>query len=143
MVVLSLDALMGHLVSFVSYRVVSVCLLSVPVTHFVGLYARFPKHSHHWKYWLFPFKGGNRHIVLQLMSWVSCVFAYSRACSHAVSAFALKFSLSMVSQPTIKGRLASVFSYSAAVHHTLGHKGYTSQVTAAPEPYPRNFAQCC
>lgn len=67
----TLDVLMGYLVSFVSYRVVSICLLSVPFTHFLGLYLRFPKHSPHWKYWLFPFKGGNRHIVLQLMSWVS------------------------------------------------------------------------
>ena len=77
---LSLDALMGHLVSFVSYRVVSVCLLSVPVTHFMGLYLRFPKTSQHWKYWLFPFKGGNRHIVLQLMSWVSFRTPFGFAC---------------------------------------------------------------
>jgi hypothetical protein len=63
-----MDQLVPYLVSFLSYRVVSTCLLSVPCTHILGMYLRRPQGR--WASLLFPFTGGNRHIVLQLMSWV-------------------------------------------------------------------------
>lgn len=57
--------------SLLSYRVVSTCLLSVPCTHLLGMSLRRPKGKTPWSSLLFPFTGGNRHVVLQLMSWVS------------------------------------------------------------------------
>lgn len=66
-----MEQLVPYLVSFLSYRVVSTCLLSVPCTHILGMYLRRPQGQGRWASLLFPFTGGNRHIVLQLMSWVS------------------------------------------------------------------------
>lgn len=63
--------LVAYLTSWVSYRVVAVCLASVPATHAFGLY-RFSKGNVKLsECLLFPFTGGNRHVALQLCSWVS------------------------------------------------------------------------
>jgi hypothetical protein len=58
------------LLAFLSYRVVAVCLASVPLTHAIGVYLHCPKYLRPWRYLTFPFTGGNRHAVLQLLGWV-------------------------------------------------------------------------
>ncbi|KAF8072389.1 RCH2 [Scenedesmus sp. PABB004] len=62
--------------SRLSYPVVGTCLVSVPATHAVGVALRCPRHSEGWRPLLvFPFTGGNRHVVLQLMSWLLWTFS--------------------------------------------------------------------
>lgn len=64
---LSLEAIYGYLSSTLSYRVVAVCLLSVPVTHAIGqaLYTKGARSGSK------PSPGGNRHVLLVAMSYVS------------------------------------------------------------------------
>lgn len=57
--------------SLVSYYAVAVCLGSVPLTHAVGVYMHCPKPARPWRYLLFPFTGGNRHVIMQFLGWVS------------------------------------------------------------------------
>lgn len=69
--------LIAYLLSFLSYRVVVVCLLSVPSTHVWGLYLHYgcvgskSGSSGFLRFLLFPFTGGNRHLVFQMLAWVS------------------------------------------------------------------------
>jgi hypothetical protein len=65
--------LIAYLLSFLSYRVVVVCLLSVPSTHAWGLYLHYGSKSGasgFLRFLLFPFTGGNRHLVFQILAWV-------------------------------------------------------------------------
>lgn len=61
--------LIVYCVSFLSYRVVVICLASVPVSHFLGLYYHNPNALRLQNVLLFPFTGGNRHVVFQLLAW--------------------------------------------------------------------------
>jgi hypothetical protein len=62
--------LIGYLLSWLSYRVVAVCLASVPLTHAYGLFLRQPPSWGAQHLLLFPLTGGNRHIIFQLLAWV-------------------------------------------------------------------------
>jgi hypothetical protein len=60
------EAMYSYMASTLSYRVVAICLLSVPFTHLAGLHIRHP-HG-------IPLKGvhgGNRHVLLVCCSYVS------------------------------------------------------------------------
>jgi hypothetical protein len=64
------ERMYGYLASTMSYRVVAICLLSVPVTHVAGLNIRQQgsksKGLGH---------GGNRHLLLACCSYVSAMCA--------------------------------------------------------------------
>lgn len=110
--------IIGYLVSWVSYRVVLICLGSVPLTHALGLYfykSRLAvgrvKIS---ELLLFPFTGGNRHIVFQLFSWVLWGVA-AAAITPVYISFGLKRQL-----PIIPHTHVDVVSGAAAVSSFVG-----------------------
>ena len=77
--------LVAYLLSFLSYRVVLTCLLSVPFTHSLGLYLYAP--LAHQKgsngilrgYLLLPFAGGGRHLIFLILGWVRSGIRVARA----------------------------------------------------------------
>lgn len=59
------ESVYGYLSGQLSYRVVAICLLSVPFTHVAGLNLRQQGHG------LKGGRGGNRHVLLACCSYVS------------------------------------------------------------------------
>jgi hypothetical protein len=67
-----LERLLSWLVcdSLLPYTACAVCVVSVPATHALGVLLHCPKRLRPWRYLLYPFSGGTKHVVLQLLSWV-------------------------------------------------------------------------
>jgi len=61
----SFETMYSYMASTLSYRVVAVCLLSVPFTHGAGLYVKHPRGAG------LKGHGGNRHVLLAGLSYVS------------------------------------------------------------------------
>ena len=78
-----MERLLSWLVSGISYQTCGVCLVSVPLTHALGVWLHCPKRLRPWRYLLYPFSGGTKHVVLQLLSWVSGAESTAPAASGA------------------------------------------------------------
>jgi hypothetical protein len=65
----AVESLLAWAVSALSYRTCAFCLVSVPLTHALGVWIHCPQRSAD-AVLRFPFAGGAKHVALQLSSWV-------------------------------------------------------------------------
>lgn len=109
----SFETMYSYMASTLSYRVVAVCLLSVPFTHGAGLYVKHPRGAG------LKGHGGNRHVLLAGLSYLLWGFAALTILPVACSMLPVQYSL-VKEFPTIPHSHVDVVSGAAAAIAFIG-----------------------